>query len=548
MAGAFRSPPCSSRATSRREFLRQSGWLAAAGALLSAISLPGIAAELAIAAGKRRAAFGPPVWPPFENVESLLRTWAKKHPQRMTLEAVARSAQGRTVYAVQLTDPKAADSGKEHALITALHSGLERSATTTVLHIIEWLLSGDPRAEEILRRQRVVCMPVPDPDRYQAGQVSPVYGAWMLEGPRNPEKSPEALAVKQVMDRYQPEVHADIHGVDLSFERYIMFESSGSSYSNTALRPYHRDIIRQMDEAALAEGYPSDTAESDAERLFWGPDLDPMSEKVWPGRPRVYAAIYCYHHYHTLVSASEVAWERSGLLRHRRLLEIGNQTWPGEYYAGYPTRIVVSNTHAMLAAYGQNAAERRRSRVELWNKLDQLTFGILDPVVEGKATCVCATSSAAARKWLAAPSLQAVLAALRNHPGMNAEMLDRFAADWPAGQNAPQPFLALQGPAAGSRPADQSLQAPIRHGLCLRLRLPFGKARLLDLRLNGHPVPPSETDGFLSWTARGCTFLQVNLPPERLQRDDLFLVTCDYDPGEKRERWDSWRRADAPPG
>lgn len=29
-----------------------------------------------------------------------------------------------------------------------------------------------------------------------------------------------------------------------------------------------------MDEAALAEGYPSDFQESDAERLFWGLDLD----------------------------------------------------------------------------------------------------------------------------------------------------------------------------------------------------------------------------------------------------------------------------------
>ena len=61
-----------------------------------------------------------------------------------------------------------------------------------------------------------------------------------------------------------------------------------------------------------------------------------MQSKLWLGRPNVYAAIYCYHHYHTLVSASEVGWERSGLLRHRRLLEIGNETWPGEYYRGYP--------------------------------------------------------------------------------------------------------------------------------------------------------------------------------------------------------------------
>ena len=136
------------------------------------------------------------------------------------------------------------------------------------------------------------------------------------------------MAVKQIMDEYQPDLHADIHGTNLDFARYIMFESSATAYSNTALRPYHRDVIRQMDEAALAEGYPSDTAESDAQRLFWGPAVDHMRGKLWTGQAQVYAAIYCYYHYHTLLTASEVAWEQSGVARHRRLLQIGDEVWP----------------------------------------------------------------------------------------------------------------------------------------------------------------------------------------------------------------------------
>jgi len=31
-------------------------------------------------------------------------------------------------------------------------------------------------------------------------------------------------------------------------------------------------------------------------------------------------------------------------------------------------------------------------------------------------------------------------------------------------------------------------------------------------------------------------------PPVRLRTDDLFLVTCRYDPGEQGEHWDTWRR------
>ena len=533
-----------SKRSSRREFLRRGG-LCAAGLGLAACAA--VAEENSGAHGWG----GPPVWPPFEKVEAVLKHWAGKHADRMRLETLGRSAQGRALYAVRLTDPKTNDADKEHALVTALHSGLERSGSNTVLTIIEWLLSDDAAVREVLRRQLVVALPIPDPDRYEAGKVSLVYNQWTLDGPRDPERSPEAMAVKRVMDAIQPDVHADLHGTNLDFAQYIMFENSGASYSNVALRPYHRDIMRQMDEAALAEGFPSDLAESDGERLFWGPDLDAMKSKLWLGRARAYAAIYCYHRYHTLVSASEAGWERSGLARHRRLLQIGNETWPGEPAPGYPTRVVMSNTHGMLTAYGATAAARRTSRVELWNKLPQLTLGLLDPVVEGRSMCVCAVSPAAARTWLAGPTLKAVVAGLGSHPRMNAAAIAEFAAGWPAGQNAPEAQLALQsgsidqGTSPLGRPGASAAPiaaGPIENGLCVRMRLPYGKARILDLRVNGRPTPASATDGFVEWSARGCRYIQINLPPERLRTDDLFIVTCRYDPCEKRGHWDTWRR------
>lgn len=519
------------RDVSRRGFLGTAGKLAAGAALLAAAPATGAAPALE--------EFGPPAWPPLDKVEALLHHWQRTHPDRMKLEILGRSTQGKPLWAIRLTDSRTAATDKEHALVTALHAGLERSGSNAVLAIAEWLLGDEPAAREILRRQEVVCLPIPDPDRYAEGKVSPVYAAWTLDGPRDPEHNPEAMAVKRVMDEFQPEVHADIHGTNLDFARYIMFENSAASYSNTALRPYHRDIIRQMDEAALAEGYPSDTAESDAERLFWGPGVDAMKGRLWRGRPNVYAAIYCYHHYHTLVSASEVAWERSGVLRHRRLLEIGNEVWPSEHAAGYPTRVMMANTHTMIAAYGQTAAARRRSRVELWNRLGQLTLGFVDPVVEGRAVCVCAATPAAAKRWLAAPTLEEFVAGLRDHAQMNAEPIARFTANWPAGQNNPKAWLALEHGASDGPPAPTG---PIEHGLCLRLRIPYGKAEIQDLRLNGRPIASSPTDGFVQWTARGCTFLAVNLAPERLRTEDLFVVTCQYAPRVERRRWDTWRR------
>lgn len=480
-----------------------------------------------------------PLWPPFEALQDQLAQWQRAHSPRMSLEVLGDSAQGRPLYAACFTDPEADEEHKEHALITCLHSGIERSATTSAFALMEWLLSGEPQAQETLGRQVVCVMPLCNPDGYALGSHATTtggnpYGGWTPDGPLNPETTPESVAVQQVMDRLQPDVHADIHGLDLSFPGYMSLENSGASYSNFALRPYHQDVARLMDEAALAEGFPSDLVEQDAERLLWGPELDAISPRLWTGRPRFYAALYCYGRYHSLVLASEAMWTRSGFVRHRRLLQVGNETWPGEQYPGYPVRIVSWNILGQVAAWGDTAGRRRRSRVELWSKLGQITHGLVNPQREGVAVHVCATSRAAAEQWLGDGKLSSFLERLERHPTIEAEPLRRLLAEHPtgAGQWGPSPHLHLVG-GEGDGP-----EAPIEHGIAVRLRIPHRAARILDLRLNGTPLAPSATDGFDTWSARGYRFVQVNVPPARSRREDLLVITCRHDPGERRlEGW-----------
>ncbi|MCF6286125.1 MAG: hypothetical protein L3K26_13170, partial [Candidatus Hydrogenedentes bacterium] len=349
-----------------------------------------------------------------------------------------------------------------------------------------------------------------------------------------------------VFDRFQPDLHADIHGTSLDFEKYIMFESSGAAYSNPAVRPYHRDIIRQMNDAALEAGFPMDTGESDAERQFYGPGVSAMARKSWYGQPRYYAATYLYDHFHTLISATEVAWERSGLIRHQRLLEIGNERWPGYYYPGYPNRVIMGNTHATLVAYGQTAKARRASRLELWNRMDEFTFGTLDPAMVGQATAFLATS-AEAETYLNDDKLGETVAKLAKHPRLNHTVLTDFFHDWPAGQNGPTPQLYVTHRVKTTAPAEGETPpaaASIANGASIKLRLPYPNAKLESLHLNGQDIAVSETDGYVTWNARACTYIQVNLPPERLAKEDLFIVTCKYDPGEKRGHWDTWREVE----
>jgi hypothetical protein len=86
-----------------------------------------------------------------------------------------------------------------------------------------------------------------------------------------------------------------------------------------------------------------------------------------------------------------------------------------------------------------------------------------------------------------------------------------------------------------------TVPGPIQHGASIQLRLPYPNAKIKELKLNGEPIAASEVDGYATWTARASTYIQVNLSPERMAAEDLFIVTCDYEPNATRGHWDTWR-------
>ena len=471
--------------------------------------------------------------PDVESICRLINRWGGEHAGLLSVREYGRSLQGRPLQALVIADPSAGSESKEVVLMTALHSGVEQSAAMSMLYLVKWLLSADDAARAILSRQIIVCMPLPNPDGYAAlsyynAQGQDLYRSWTLDGPRNPEKHPEAVAVQRVMDEYQPDIHADWHGMAYARRGEYMVENSGCSFSNYSLRPYHRRIAYLMDESALREGYPSDLLEEDAEELFWGPDLEGMAHKLWRGRPTVMAAHYCYNKFHTMSFASEIGWERSGFLRHKRLLEIGLQRWPGEYWPGYPTHVVSKHVCDALVSYGVTAAARRKSRVELWNMRQQLTHASNYPTMAGRALHVTALTPEAAGRWLAEPSLPKLADKIGAGEGLEKNYLKSFIAQLPDG-NAQGPGLSIkQGRANGPASA-------IKNGISMRLRFSYPKAEILDVRLNGYPLAESQTDGFVVYHDRGFTYLQVNCPPDKTAKGDLFIITCQYDPVDRRD-------------
>ncbi len=475
-----------------------------------------------------------------------LRFWAEKHPQILTVEELGKSGEDLPIFLLKVTDRAVPDIDKQVCLVTSLHGGPERTGTTTTLHLAEWLLGDSPEAVETRRRQIVLLMPIVNPyaffltDRFgNAAGIDPYTGG----GPQNwdmatltfkaLDKAPEIAAFLSVVDRYRPEAHIDLHGTGLQeyapeqlgdrcrYQGQTMIEITGSAYSNYALRPWDWRITEAMIDAGLESGYPSDRFEADTQRLYWGPAVGAQAKQFWLGRPNFYTAQYAYAKYHTLLSTLEIGWEGSGVARVRGLLEIGNGRWQDEPVCGYPVDRVKSFVGHFVTAWGRNAEERRDSREELWNSQANFTQAILYPQTDGRDTYVVALDSEAAGLLDSDPGV--FVDRIKELPGVNAEVIETFV------EAGPEIKLAVAPGAANAE------RVPLKHGLGLRLRLPYRNPKLLDIRLNGNRLDLSPTDGYQSWTANGYTQVQIQVPPEKAAEASLFIVTCAYVPEVQRE-------------
>ncbi len=482
-----------------------------------------------------------------DEYEGTLRHWTEKHPDFLMVESVGTSAEGAPIYLLKVTDASVPDRNKQVCLITALHGGPERNGTTSILHLTEWLLADSPGAAETRRKQIVLLMPIVNPyayfvtDRFGNSKgIDPYTGGgqqnWDLQALtyKALDKSPEIAAFLSVVDRYRPEVHADLHGIGLQeypqdklgdrhvYQGQTMFEVTGSAYSNFSLRPWDWRVIEAMVAAGVEAGYGSDRFEADAQREFWGPDRQPIADRLWLGRPRFYTAQYAYAKYHTMVSAFEIGWEQSAVARLRGLLRIGNSVWEGEPVAGYPVDRVRSFCGHLVAAWGETAEQRRRSRVELWRRQGSFTLGMLYPQTDGRDTFCCAVGPEAGK--LLDPDEATCLTKLATVPGVDAGAIKAFVDAGPEIK-----FHVDRG-----CPVQKTATPTIQHGLALRLRLAYRNPELVDLRLNGHCLKESRTNGFERWYADGYTQVQVNVSPDKTRQQQLFVITCAYKPDAQR--------------
>jgi acetyl esterase/lipase len=486
-----------------------------------------------------------------DEYEATLRYWRTKYPKTFTFQKRGESPEGFPIYLAKVTDASVPAVDKQVCLVTALHSGPEHSGTTACLALLEWLLGDSPEAAETRRRQIVLFMPVVNPmalfhtDRFRNSKGLDPYTAVGPLGKaldartlalKNPEAASDVAAVLSVVDEYQPEVHADLHGIGLQeyspeqlgkrrlYQGHMMTEVTGSAYSNFTLRPWDWRVTEAMITAGRDAGYPSDRFEADAQRSFTGPEVAPQAGKLWTGQSVLYTPQYGYLKYHTMILAMEVAWEESAVARMRGLLRLGNATWQDEHAPGYPVGRMKSLIGRFITTWGRNAAERRASRAELWSAQEHAGMGLLYPETWGRATLVCATSREAKA---------ALQGDIKTLPARMAPLIGREQADGVEAFLTGGPEIKLALDTAMTQQNPESAPA-LKHGIGFRLRLPTLKPGKLDVRLNGIALPESREDGYESWSADGWTQVQVHLPPAKAASTSLYFITCAYQPEEKR--------------
>ena len=480
--------------------------------------------------------------PTVKEIGELGQAWQKRHPQRVRAEVLGAVSNNLPVHGLTITDFTVPDEDKEVVLMVAAHVGGEISGGTALLAFAQWLVRDDPLAAKIRSRQICVLVPVANPYGYgrSAGNKwnrDPAW-CWSPQGATFPDENPEGVLLQKLMDRLQPDVCVDSHGTALVGQH--MGEFVGTSGYSLALNTFQGALVREMARAAGALGFPQHLAAESHEKILLSEPV-PGAEHaffVYQGGNAISAVLYPYIRYHTIPLTMESGgWAGSAVARLERLMAMGCDRWPTEPYPGYPNRRISSPTAWMqwLAAYGQTAAARRRSRVELWQKQKQMVRFASYPDTDGAFLYGVATVPAAGRALFRSPlrqgkriSVGRFLLNLSAVAGVDAQAIRRHLEET-GGRSLRQDPL----------PADSVVGERIRHGLALRSLIPYRAAKIVEVRMNGRPIGPSPVDGYQTWCGNGGTHLQVNVPPAKVGA--MHIVTCRYDGQEERPWGFAWR-------
>jgi hypothetical protein len=286
-------------------------------------------------------------FPRLEDIYRRLDDLAKRHPELVRIKVLGKSAEGRDVLAVHVTDPDTPSELKQVAVVICGRHGNELGTRVVGPAVLEWLLSDG--GVETRRRQQVVIVPVANPD----GCVREEFHA-----PSRHLSELERNTIVTLVCAHRPDAIIDVHSFGESDADLQAIVTGNNSGEGEDLPIYHA-VAARMIEAAARRGYPF---------LL-------HTEKRNEGYNNFIAG-YCYDHFHTLAFGMEVNHHaltpqeaaESAVAVISALLSEGNARPPWGAAVGYPTGILKGDLFTSVRPAGRSAAERRWSRATIWGK------------------------------------------------------------------------------------------------------------------------------------------------------------------------------------
>lgn len=282
-------------------------------------------------------------FPPFERICEQVSAFVGRHAGIARAESLGESEQGREVLAVEVTDPAAEEEDKQVALVVCGRHGQELGTRVVGPALLEWLAS--PPAAETRRGQRVFVVPVANPD----GCVREQFHA-----PSDRLSELEERTILALAERVCPDAVVDVHSLGGSDTEAVIAAHTTRCAVDELI---HHTLAAEMAEAAGRRGYPFD-----------------VEAVPFPDTYNNHFCGACYERFHCLAFGMEVSHlslgpaeaAESGVAAIVALLEAGNRRRGWQARSGYPNEILIGNFSASIRPAGANAAERSRSREEIW--------------------------------------------------------------------------------------------------------------------------------------------------------------------------------------
>ena len=328
-----------------------------------------------------------------------LDDWVARHTGIARKEVIGKSADRWDIPAVFITDESVPNAGKQVAVVTLARHGQEFGTRVVGPEIIRYLCSEE--AKEIREAQIVIVVPVVNPE----GCVLNQFCSSMTSLTKT-----ERLVLGGLFKAFPPDMMIDYHSLG---------ESAGSKYdrgdmeviipANTTKwamdEQIHQYVAREMQRAAESEGWPYEihTLEDLVTYYFGDTKIGNMpwtylKEKMYLLHMQDFFDNYdtpeedhytnytcgpAYLKWHTLAfgmetnhyglsRAGDIAL--SGLAPCAALLKIGNARLPWEKDKGYPVNILQGDFRISIRPSGNNASERRASRIRIWNERNKFSL------------------------------------------------------------------------------------------------------------------------------------------------------------------------------